>query len=158
MMVMKSDYPSSVSSMEELRPTAIFYQTLHSAQFWELANMRNALLVSVNDETSALDKIDPLEAQSALAFKQLWIDEPQLRRAISVYEWLLYVPTEYLSRTSRQDLIRRALAADLALCQTVHGDADSQVNAMRSMAILREFLKRWFSFQSSLDQAVSPVL
>jgi hypothetical protein len=118
--------------------------------------MRNALLVWVDDETSALDNMNPIETQSLPASKKP-IDEPQLRRVISIYELLLYVPIEYFPRASRQQLIRRAWTADFVLCRTVYGDADSQADAMRSMTILREFSKRWFSFQGSVDHVVSPV-
>lgn len=147
-----------LSSTEVHRPSTILYQTLRSAQFWELANMRNALLFWIDDETSALDNMNPIETQSLPATKKPPIDEPQLRRVISTYELLLYVPVEYFPRASRQQLIRRAWTTDFVLCQTVYEDADSQADAMRSMTILREISKRWFSFQSSMDHVVSPVL
>jgi hypothetical protein len=144
---MKSDDLSTLSLGEGLQPSMILNQTLRSAQFWEILNTRNALLSSINVETSALDKINTAETQSLLASP---IDVTQLRRVISAYELLLYIPIEYIPRTSRQDLIRRAVTADLVVCRTMHA-----ANSMRSMTILRVFLKRWLSYHSSVDHAVS---
>jgi hypothetical protein len=147
---MKSDDLSTLSLGEGLQPSMILNQTLRSAQFWEILNTRNALLSSINVETSALDKINTAETQSLLASEKTPIDVTQLRRVISAYELLLYVPIEYIPRTSRQDLIRRAVTADLVVCRTMHA-----ANSMRSMTILRVFLKRWLSYHSSVDHAVS---
>jgi len=152
---MKSNYPTKVS-MEECQPSTIFNQTLRSAQFWELANTRNALLSLINEETSFLATIDPAEPRPLLASEKSLIDRSPLHRAIAAYELLLYVPIEYLPRASRLDLIRRALTADLILCQTAREDTDSTKNPVRSVTILRVFLTRWFSFQSSMNHAVSP--
>lgn len=136
--------------MKGRRSGTILNQTLHSAQFWELVNMRRALLSLIHDGTSILDKVDSTETQ--LSEKPL-IDVT--RRLTAAYELLLYIPVEYLPRTSRQDLMRRAMTADLVVCRPIRVDADSQANAMRSMTILRIFMKRWFLYQSSVDHGVS---
>jgi hypothetical protein len=112
--------------------------------------MRRALLSLIHDGTSILDKLDSTETQLS--------EKPPIdvtRRVTAAYELLLYIPVEYLPRTSRQDLMRRAMTADLVVCRPIRVDADSQVNAMRSMTILRIFMKRWFLYQSSVDHAVS---
>lgn len=152
---MRSDFPAK--TREGCRPSAIFNQTLRSAQFWELVNTRDALLSLINEETSCLAIIDQLETQTVMLSEKPLISQNQLQQAIAAYELLLYVPIEYVPKASRLDLIRRALAADLALCQTARGDTDSQRNFVRSVTILRVFLTRWFSLQSSMDHAVSPI-
>jgi len=155
---MKSDFPAK--TREGCRPSAIFNQALRSAQFWELINTRDALFSLINEETSCLALIDPSETQTVLLSEKLLIpliSQNRLQQAISAYELLLYVPIEYVPKASRLDLIRRALTADFVLCQTARDDTYSQNNFVRSVTILRVFLTRWFSYQSSMDHAVSPI-
>jgi hypothetical protein len=158
-MAIKSNYSATIS-IEGYQPGAIVNRTLHSAQFWELKNSRNALLFLINEVTSPLDIIDKAETRSLIASEGLPTERAQLHGAISAYELLLYVPIEYLPRTQRQNLIHRAFKADLVLCQTVHGHGDNQsiMDVMRSVTTLRVFLKRWFSFQSAVDHNVSPYI
>jgi hypothetical protein len=154
-MNMKSNF--SAKTRGGCQPSTIFKQTLRSAQFWELVNTRDALLSLINEETSCLTIIDPPETQTVLLTEKPLISQNQLQQAISAYELLLYVPIEYVPKASRLDLIQRALAADLVLCQTAREDPDSQRNFVRSVTVVRVFLTRWFSFQNSMDHTVSPV-
>lgn len=61
----------------------------------------------------------------------------------AVYGLLMWMPIDYISRTARAELLRRALAADLAANQDV-----------RSLTALREFLRRTFSHMGGADHAV----
>ena len=158
MMAVEMDNLPTLPPTGGLRPSPILTQTLRSAHFWELGNMRNALLSSINDGTSALDKAGITDTQSLPASEKMPIDATQLRRAISAFEMLLYFPFEYLSRSARQDLTRRAFTADFILCLTMHAGGFSEANIMRSMTILRVFLKRWLLYQSFAYAAVSPIL
>lgn len=154
MMVISLDGFPVVTSPDGVNASAIVYKTLRSAQFWELTNMRLALLSAVNDETSPLDKINAATYTFGRPTEEPSIDETQCRRAISAYELLLFIPTEYLPRASRQDLIRRAMKADFAMHQLSHGDNSSQAHIIHSTTVLRVFLKRWFSYQNSADHKV----
>lgn len=146
-----NDTGDSLSS-DTLHSRTILNKTLRSAQFWELANMRSAFLSCINAETAPLDQADVKKLNSSRKQKKSPIDEHQLRQAISVYEMLLLIPSEYLPRASRQDFIRRAVAADVVLVRTVHS-YDESLN--QSLTVLRTFQKRWFLYQSSTDHDVS---
>lgn len=142
-------------SLPGLSSGTILDTALHSAGTWELTHLRATLLTTIIDGTSILDDTN---YQSWYSSPKLQpppsIDENRLRQVISVYEFTLFAPTEYLTRATRQSLVQRAMAADVILCQRpdlLDGSAP------RALAVLREFLKRYISFQGSLDHEVSSI-
>ena len=67
----------------------------------------------------------------------------------AAYYLLLYIPIEYLSRSIRNDLLRRALAADvLAASHEAASDAHGSL-------YFREFLRRLFVFMGTAEHPVS---
>lgn len=146
-----------VHSHQRLSPHSVLINALRSAQFWELANIRGALFTVLVEETSSLDKLDPLIYFSTQPLPQIpSADTNRLRRCIFTYELLLLVPNEYLPRALRQDLVRRAMAADAILSQMKDDNTEVQNFRIPSLTVVRTTLKRWGSHQVSLDHDVSP--
>ena len=121
--------------------------TLHSAQCWELSNMRAALLTCISRHIAFIDELDVQKLQSRKS-KKVEMETDKQRTVIAVYELLLLFPTEYLPRVSRQDFLRRAMIADVAVSKTQSGNMEDQNWALNT---LRTFQKRWFSYQSASD-------
>ena len=69
--------------------------------------------------------------------------------AAGAYHLLLYIPIEYLSRGIRNDLLRRALAADVLVA------SQEKANLLRSSLFFREFLTRLFQFMGGVEHGVS---
>lgn len=63
---------------------------------------------------------------------------------------LMSTPIEYLSRKSRSDLMRRARAADVALSSGLGRPED-----VTHATMLREFLRRMYTFTGAVEQMVS---
>ncbi|KIK71275.1 hypothetical protein GYMLUDRAFT_254519 [Collybiopsis luxurians FD-317 M1] len=85
--------------------SVLLVQVLTSAEFWELPNIRSALLAFIDQSTSIVDDwttITPLQEQFVS----------------SVFDTLLFVPTEYLTRSMRIFLVKRAIILDQAIAES----------------------------------------
>ncbi|KAE9410814.1 hypothetical protein BT96DRAFT_239255 [Gymnopus androsaceus JB14] len=82
---------------------------LSSAEFWELQNVRNVLLAFIEQTTSVIDS---------------WTTATLLQQQLvySVFQTLLFVPTDYLSRPLRNSLVKRAILLDQAIPPRVTRD------------------------------------
>jgi hypothetical protein len=107
----------------------------------------DSLLEEINTVTKPLDSVDVIQALDAMHQGQ----EPAATLPLAIseaYRLLLYMPIEYLSRSIRNDLLRRGLAADiLALSQ---GGQDY----IQSSLFFREFLRRLFVFMGTSEHLV----
>lgn len=139
-------------SLHGLSSGIVLDMALHSAEMWELTNLRTALLATIIEETSILDDRNYQYWFSSTLQSPPSIDEYRLRKVISAYEFILFAPTEYLTRPTRQNLVQRAMVADVIVCQRYD---QFDASTPHPLAILREFLKRYISFQDSLDHEVS---
>ena len=79
-------------------------------------------------------------------------DVKQVVEAASVYKLVLYLPMEYFSKSSRTDLVRRALRVDVLLSS---GTSKADVDNLRLSTILRVFLKRIFVYTGHVEPSVS---
>jgi hypothetical protein len=148
---------SNVRSSTEVKPaalvqlSAIAIRTLRSAQFWELPNFRSrffvrslwqfthlyctgALISLLEAETSQIDSLDlhNILMQKAVAHA---VTE-KVDRALPAYWVLQFVPVEYLSRSSRANLVRRAMVCDVVL-----GAFEDVAHAISKVHHLRVFMK-----------------
>ncbi|KAF7982078.1 hypothetical protein HWV62_30382 [Athelia sp. TMB] len=147
MIIAQLDHEGLPPPAGKLHSRSTFATTLHSAQFWELSNMRAALLTCISRHIAFIDELDVQKLQSRKS-KKVEMETEKQRTVIAVYELLLLFPTEYFPRVSRQDFLRRAVIADVALSKTQSGNTEDQNWALRT---LRTFQKRWFSYQSASD-------
>lgn len=132
---------------------AVVDMALYSAGMWELTNLRTTLFATIIEETSFLDDRNyQYWYSSSTPRSSPSIDEFQLRKVILAYEFILFAPTEYLTRATRQSLVQRAMVADVIVCRRFD---QSDAPAPPSLDVLRVFLKRYLSFQDSLDHEVS---
>ncbi|KAJ3934391.1 MAG: Urb2/Npa2 family-domain-containing protein [Lentinula lateritia] len=80
-------------------------QALSSAEFWELSNIRSVLLTFIDKSISEISNW----ATATLQQQQL---------VCSVYDLLMAVPTEYLSRTLRLSLVKRTILLEQTMDST----------------------------------------
>lgn len=73
-------------------------------------------------------------------------------KAASIYQLLLYVPMEYLTKSSRAELVKRALNADAFLNSTAR---EAGEDTGRLLIVLRIFLKRVFTYTGHVESSVS---
>ncbi|THH21561.1 hypothetical protein EW146_g35 [Bondarzewia mesenterica] len=145
---------SSIAPSGLLMPTSILLEALRSADFWEKVNIRAALLATVNSRTSALDGVDVAQALSQTGKKRkksstnTHATEDQIRKAEGAYKFLLYAPNEYLTRSSRSDLLKRAIALDVVLGVSPRPETESIIIATRA------FLLRIFTFMGTADHPI----
>ncbi|KAG6885946.1 hypothetical protein C0993_007448 [Termitomyces sp. T159_Od127] len=124
--------PHSVSG---LRAETLLLQVLHSAQFWELHELRIVFLQHVEQKVSAIDNISNTDP---------------IVEAIGAYRLLLILPLEYLSRTNRVDFVRRALVLD----RHISSSAMTPILKSETLTDLRTFLSRVFSIPNGIDFSV----
>ncbi|RDB29584.1 hypothetical protein Hypma_015277 [Hypsizygus marmoreus] len=130
---------SPISSGLQAQP--LLLQTLHSAQFWELPNLRTVFLAYLDQAIPVLD-IDTLDTS-----------EPVICNMAASYRLLLLLPAEYLSRSSRIEFIRRALLADRFIGRL----PDSFSSKYEYLTILRVSLRRAFSYIHHGDLTVQSI-
>ena len=72
-----------------------------------------------------------------------------LLERLSIYRHLLFFPMEYFSWQLFNDLMKRAVEADMALCQVV---SDYDQGATEALITLRVFLRRAYVYSGSVAQ------
>ena len=155
---------SSPNSGERIVVLDILQRAIHNAEMWELHRFRgeiqivsltakradvhiDALLENINVVTKPLDSID---VTTALQIgKNQRMSAESILSITATYRLLLCIPTEYLTRNIRNDLLRRALAADVAFTMS------SLTDPTYSPLFFREFLRRIFSFMGNVEHPVS---
>ncbi|KAI5992196.1 Urb2/Npa2 family-domain-containing protein [Pisolithus albus] len=167
------------SSHRDISPYDVLVLALRNAQFWELRNMRGALLTFALKQAAYLSSFSLLSGSTRTNRP----DKFELVRASEVYALLMYVPPEYFTRTSRAELVKRAVGGDVAIClalqgangsgavdlpQTVDGGFDMDTDkesgsrnrtfrelCVRHLTVFRAFLYRMGQFMNGLDYATS---
>ncbi|KAJ7431795.1 hypothetical protein B0H11DRAFT_836888 [Mycena galericulata] len=109
--LVKSNLGNYVPGALDLDATSLLLNALSSAEFWELSNLRAAILAFADEATSALTDIDSN------------ITVHDRATIFSTYQLLLMFPVEYIPRVSRTEMVRRAVNADI-LCNTLTGAND----------------------------------
>ncbi|KAI9445447.1 Urb2/Npa2 family-domain-containing protein [Lactarius indigo] len=120
------------------------HECLHSANFWELENIRSSFFVVQQERTAFLDTIDVAEIQGGgkrCANGQYVKD--QIPDAMKSYTFLLYAPSECLPKSSRSDFLRRAVVLDFFLGSVTTDSTD------QAFQIVRTFLFRTLNFLGS---------
>jgi len=79
-------------------------------------------------------------------------DLKRVVKAASIYQLLLYVPMEYLTKPSRAELVKRALNAD-AFLNSMAREANGDTGQL--LIALRIFLKRVFTHTGHVESSVS---
>ncbi|KAG0697175.1 Urb2/Npa2 family-domain-containing protein [Suillus ampliporus] len=131
--------PSSTrqADVQGLQPKDVLWGVLRNAQFWEMGNIRASVLAYITSSPTSL---------KSSAFDQL----------SSTYCFLLYVPSEYLTKQARVELVRRAMEGDVTISSTLHAttgektakakrkrDAGGdQEDARKTLTHIRIFLQR----------------
>lgn len=92
-----------------------------------------------------LDAIDAREV--FVQDKNLQVDTSSVARVFEVYKILLHVPIDYMTRTARTDLGRRAMTFDAVILKA-GGSA-------REIASVRTFMKRVWEWIGAVDHPVS---
>ncbi|KAF5312634.1 hypothetical protein D9619_003319 [Psilocybe cf. subviscida] len=136
-MVVAIKIPVAPSGANGIRAGGLLIQILRSAEFWELSSIRTVFLDLLDISTSALDSSQALKTAKVL-------------EKVAVYQLLLFFPMEYLSWQLLNDLIKRALDADVTLSES---SSSSRKEAVRqAIATLRSFLKRAYIYSGSVAQ------
>ncbi|ETW87503.1 hypothetical protein HETIRDRAFT_244958, partial [Heterobasidion irregulare TC 32-1] len=147
---------AAVGLLRLLTPFAVVLECFHSADFWEKSNIRAALLTVLQMKTFSLDAIDVphvLARSNSRRSRRVSVTTTQIQDAAGAYRFLLYSPSEYLSRSSRNDLLKRAISLDIAVgvSPSLHQDA----NNVSLVVSLRAFLLKTFSFMGSAEHQLT---
>ncbi|KAJ8084273.1 hypothetical protein PM082_003041 [Marasmius tenuissimus] len=116
----------TVGRKEDSAPGILVSQCLASAEFWELANMRRVFLTLLDNRTAQCNN-------------EQNIDQDDYVRLMAVFDALLLVPIDYLSRNVKVELIRRALRLDTALWSQ---DGLTELTTYRWLHSLRVLVNR----------------
>ncbi|KAK7064414.1 Urb2 domain-containing protein [Favolaschia claudopus] len=122
---------------ENVDMQTLLLNALSSAQFWELPNLRTAILAFADSSTSTLAEALPELTPNMVA------------TVLSTYQLLVMFPIDFLSRTLRTELVRRAINAEL-LCNSVP-------EMRRAVAMVRVFIYNVVLYVGSVDQPI-PIL
>ncbi|KAH8100543.1 Urb2/Npa2 family-domain-containing protein [Cristinia sonorae] len=140
---------TSAGSGKSLTCATELQQILQDAQFWELNRLRESLLAHISAETSSWDSYD---LNSILKKPSPTPKRPPAQSFNTLrtsFEVILYTPQECLSRESRNELLRRAMTADLIM--KIDHDWILLVH-------LREFIRRTTSESGVEHPYVAPYL
>ncbi|KAI0271531.1 Urb2/Npa2 family-domain-containing protein [Gloeopeniophorella convolvens] len=133
--------------------SAVVHECLHSANFWEQGNIRSSLFDVLNAKTAFLDAVDAKLSTSKSAKKRASaeISAERAEEALKAYTILLYAPSEYLQKNTRNDFLRRAVVLDLLL------GLDIIVSWHGALPAVRTFLARTFSSLNSWEHQTGGV-
>ncbi|KAI6022422.1 Urb2/Npa2 family-domain-containing protein [Pisolithus microcarpus] len=173
------EFDGQPSSHRDISPYNVLILALRNAQFWELRNMRGAFLTFALKRTAYLSSFCLLSGSTGTSRP----DKFELVRASAVYALLMYVPPEYFTRTSRAELVKRAVGGDVAICLALQGtngsgavdlpqtvdsgldmDTDKESGSgnrtfrelcVHHLTVFRAFLYRMGQFMNGLDYATS---
>lgn len=114
-----------------LRPEYLLLRLLHSAEFWEMQNLRSSMLSQLTQLTSS---------------SGTQVQENEL----TAYRLLLYVPAEYFTKIARTHFVRRAYELDMQLVKDCKERGSTKTKqtlepldvTLRSLIALRVFLWR----------------
>ncbi|KAJ6519597.1 Urb2/Npa2 family-domain-containing protein [Mycena sanguinolenta] len=119
--IFRANIAAHVSGEAGLDANLLLLNALSSAQFWELPNLRTAILAFADDTTSMLADSSAADSQSTVR---------------STYQLLLMFPIEFMSRTLRTELIRRAVNGDVLYSSSLVESQDLH----SVVAVLRTFI------------------
>lgn len=156
-------------SQKALTPHVIASKVLHDATTWELHAFRgqlcglsirgcllklsvDAFIAGINEQTKSLQDVDLQDLLSDTNFKSAKKKGIDIRDVSAAFGVILHVPAEYLPRTSRIELIRRALVADMI---SVRNDRGTDRTGFHSVLLMREFLRRMFIHFGAVEYSVS---
>ncbi|KAF7339660.1 Urb2 domain-containing protein [Mycena sanguinolenta] len=137
--IFRANIAAHVSEAASLNANLLLLNALSSAQFWELPNLRTAILAFADEATSVL--ADPHVKPTDDSHATIW----------STYRLLLTFPIEFMSRTLRTELIRRAVNGDVLYSSS---PADSQ-DLHSVVAVLRTFIHNVSLYIGTVDQPIS---
>ncbi|CAL1696498.1 unnamed protein product [Somion occarium] len=140
-------------SQDALSLSSLFAKTLRNAQFWEMQNFRSAIVSLINEHTASMDNVQVQDILQQLLSGQQFGKGPNEEGSLqAVYDLLLYAPTEFLPRSVRTDLLKRALAADVTIGISVKG-RDLQPEQQQRLITLREFMRRVFFHVGTVEHS-----
>ncbi|KAJ6509305.1 Urb2/Npa2 family-domain-containing protein [Mycena vitilis] len=129
-----------VHADERVNATSLLVTALSSAQFWELPNLRTAILTYADEATSILADPDMVPTADSRA------------TILSTYQLLLMFPIEFMSRTIRTELVRRAAHADI-----IYSTGADTEGLLSVVTVVRIFIHNVSMYLGSLDQPVSSI-
>lgn len=110
----------------------------------------DSLLEQIDVQTKTLSEIDVDKALASLKKSKRKSQRSEVSPLVAAtYSLLLYIPMEYLTRAIRTDLMRRAVAADVALAST---GVDS--DRLETSLVLREYLRRAYAHAGQVEPTV----
>ncbi|THV05972.1 hypothetical protein K435DRAFT_40590 [Dendrothele bispora CBS 962.96] len=108
-------------------------QLVCMADFWELSRIRFALLISVDGVTAALDNVGRQSSSE--------ISPQEMHGVVSVFDLLLVTPVEFLPRSLKVTLVKRARVFD-SLMASISSRNLWDLDTPASLCIIRRFTCR----------------
>ncbi|KAI8995332.1 Urb2/Npa2 family-domain-containing protein [Trametes punicea] len=145
--------PAALHSRSGLTVPVVVSRMLHDAQFWELLNIRDALLAQLNEQTALLEelKLPALLSQRPSNLRLASSDD--VLQFVSAYDVLALTPPEYLPRAMHIAFLKRGFAADILVFTMLRKAKESAVSA-RHLLVIREFLRRTIAYLGSVENVI----
>ncbi|TFK76878.1 hypothetical protein BDN72DRAFT_890675 [Pluteus cervinus] len=121
-------------------------KALHTASFWEYHRLRATFSAYINQATLVLEQLGSQQAEASMK-KAKWTETTS--SAAQIYQLLLLVPIEYLSKSLRADLVKRASIADIVL----HNNGKRTDGLCQVATSIRLFLHRACEAVGSPDKS-----
>ncbi|VDB84507.1 unnamed protein product [Peniophora sp. CBMAI 1063] len=142
---------SACTTGSALTPAKVAKDCLRSAQLWERRRLRTSLLSSITAKLQGIDAIS-LEtiadaAPHSLSTSSIGLDSGMLEHVLGAFYMLLYCPAEYISKSSRTDILRRAVTLDMVVTAVKPDDE----GVARTPKVVRILLRRVFDAVGSAD-------
>ncbi|EJD04377.1 uncharacterized protein FOMMEDRAFT_155506 [Fomitiporia mediterranea MF3/22] len=135
------DSCNGVSVQKSISFAWVLDRALRSAAFWELPNLRDAMVAELDAATQCAVWDDlpktlmhvqrSMESMKPRKSSAITWDEQQVRLVLASFSMLLRAPREYLPRSSRLTFVRRALVADLVIVSMERDGAEFPIEVGR---------------------------
>ncbi|KAG9011257.1 hypothetical protein FRB93_003058 [Tulasnella sp. JGI-2019a] len=148
----------TLEQSQSSKPTlkSVTQEVLGSAHFWESRGVRRALLACITRRTAKLGEFtasERIQLLSASAWTAQKLEYNELGDLTDDFSILLHFPSDYLTKASRAEFVRRALALDVAI---THWNRVSPAQYVAEWwTILRTFVGRVMRDTASYDFLVN---
>lgn len=108
-------------------------------------------MAHITERTSSLNDLDLKGLISDPNLKSIKKKNIDVHAVSSAFGLMLYTHAEYLPRTSRNDLLRRALAADVISVASIDNTETKREMHFKSSLLIREFMRRFLVHSGPIE-------
>ncbi|KLO20414.1 hypothetical protein SCHPADRAFT_991789 [Schizopora paradoxa] len=152
-LILRASSIPSPQNMESKRlyTSSELQRAIRSGPFWEMPNHRAALERAIDKALAPFGKSDLEKLFKKFASKErIKAPSTSTQTVVSTFRFLSQAPLDYLTRSSRNIVVQRAIAADIIISQNFRG-LEETLDAETGRLFIRLWIRRQMDIVSTLE-------